>query len=173
MEQHPAQPAPTYGLKFTLGYSSIKMVASQAAGQEPCRSHPHAHTTNTSCSLWGELEVDASCVLCSDSSPAGQPEQQGGPTEKLTSRRQLNPRMADPHSPRDRQFQHAEAKLLLQLAFLCHIIMTQPLSDSSQVHRLNGSSPTNIDGPASSLPLYFYVGLAHKTHFSTNSRTGS
>lgn len=78
---------------------------------------------------------------------------------------------ADPHPPSGRQFKAAAVELLLQLAVLGHMTMTQPLTDSLQVRWSNGSSPTNMDRPVSSLLPHFYVGLVHNTQISINVRT--
>lgn len=65
---------------------------------------------------------------------------------------------ADPHPPSGGQFKAAAAaELLQQLAVLGHMAMTQPLTDSLQVHWPDGSSPTNMDRPASSLLPHLYV----------------
>lgn len=78
---------------------------------------------------------------------------------------------ADPHPPSGGQFKAAALELLLQLAVLGHMTMTQPLTDSLQVRWSDGSSPTNMDRPASSLLPHLYVGLVHNTQISINVRT--
>lgn len=94
-------------------------MASWAEASSPVAPTPVYTQQTPGCPPWGEVEVVASRVLPSDSSPVQQQNDKEA-IEKLTQQMAAGPEngTGDPRPPKGRQLKPA-VELLLQLAFLC------------------------------------------------------